>query len=144
MPTHRSLTAISSLLFALGLCACSETQDNTYPSFAAAIDAGAVSRGWVPEWLPQNTGKIFEVHNLDTNHFMVHFLFTQHTNPSLPTSCKSVAPTTPPPPPFSRKWWPADVPASGYATHRHAYFQCESEYVAVSPALGEGYVWSAK
>ncbi len=142
MRGHRSLNACLFLLLSWVLSACTEVQENSYPSFVAARDAGAISRGWLPQWLPQDTTDITEVHDLDTNRFMARFSFSKNTSPALPSSCKSVVPTSPPAPPFSRRWWPSDVPASGFATHRHAFFQCEGMYVAISSAMGEGYAWN--
>lgn len=134
--------------FAAALYACSDTFDSSYTSYSSAEKAGAFYRGWIPDWIPKNVTEIYETHNLDTNLFMVKFVFPKHTDFNLPSSCKSVVPTSPPRPPFNRKWWPSDVPTSGIKTHRHAFYLCigenaAEEYVAISSQLGEGYVWQS-
>jgi hypothetical protein len=136
------------VFFVWGLYACSETFDNFFPSYSAASDAGAFSRGWVPDWIPKSATEIYETHNLDTNLFMVKFLFPKQIDFTLPTSCKSIAPTLPPSPPFKRKWWPSDVPALEFTTLRHAFYLCKGEnankeYVAISSKLSEVYIWQS-
>lgn len=121
------------------LVACAETVEESYASYAEAQAAGAVARGWVPEWLPPSASSIREAHNLDTNHFMVRFVVPKGTDLQLPKACEPVALNVPPRPPFHRAWWPSDVPATGLATHRHAFFGCKGTYVAFGQ--GEGFVW---
>jgi hypothetical protein len=123
------------------LAACAETVDESYATFADAQAAGAVVRGWVPEWLPVSASNIREAHNLDTNSFMVRFAVPKGTDLQLPKACEPVALNVPPSPPFRRTWWPSDVPATSLATHRHAFFGCGNSFVAFSAAQGEGFVW---
>lgn len=124
------------------LAACVETLDASYSTFAEAQGKGAVAAGWVPAWIPPDATDIREVHNMDTNQFMLTFTVPKSAQLSLPVGCVQVPPRTPKTPPFSRQWWPGDVPANGFATHRHAFFACQEYFVAHSASLGEGYVWS--
>ena len=125
---------------AFALAACAETLEVSYATLAEAQAAGAVARGW----LPPSAISIREVHNLDTNHFMVRFTLPKGTPFQPPKPCEPVALNVPPKPPFNRAWWPSDVPASGLATHRHAFFGCDRTFVAYSAAQGEGFVWHAE
>ena len=139
--------AVRSLLLAVctwQVAGCAETFEVSYSTFAEAQSKGAVVAGWVPAWLPRATTGIREVHNLDTNRFMLAFLVPKGTQLSLPAGCAQVSPRTPKEPPFKRSWWPGDVPADGLSTHRHAFFACDGYFVAHAASLGEGYVWSSE
>lgn len=138
--------ALTTLLVAtaFALAACAETLEANYATLAEARAAGAVARGWVPDWLPPSATNIREVHNLDTNHFMVRFTLPMGTPFQPPKPCERVPLNVPPKPPFNRAWWPSDVPASGPATHRHAFFGCDRTFVAYSASQGEGFVWHAE
>ena len=126
------------------LAACAETMEASYATVAEAEAAGAIAKGWVPDWLPPSATSIREAHNLDTNNFMVRFAVPKGTDFQLPSACKPVALNVPTKPPFRRSWWPSDVPASGLATHRHSFFGCNRTFVAYSVAQGEGFVWRAE
>lgn len=135
---------VLAVAVSLAVGACAETRDATYATFADAQSTGAVARGWVPAWLPASATNIREVHNIDTNHFMLGFSVPKGTEAPLPGGCAQVGPRTPAKPPFQRDWWPADVPASALATHRHSLFKCDSYFFAYSGAQGEGFVWSVQ
>lgn len=128
-------------LFLWPLIACSERQENSYASFSEAQAAGAVSKGWVPAWLPTTATAITEAHDLDTNRFMVRFSFPAQSQVSLPADCAHISPFAPPSAPFPRKWWSSDVPASHLSTYRHTFYQCGSVFVAIASNLGEGFSW---
>lgn len=115
-----------------------------YPTLLMAQEQGAVQRGWVSDWLPTNAFNIREAHDLDTNQFMLRFAVPSSTVLSVPVECKPINPRSPPGPPFGRNWWPADVPASSFATHRHIFYGCNSFDVAFASNLGEGFVWSKR
>ncbi|MEZ0233245.1 MAG: hypothetical protein ACAH12_10430 [Methylophilaceae bacterium] len=123
------------------LVACSEHQENSYSSFAEAQSSDAITRGWVPDWLPPTSKGINEVHDIDTNRLMVSFLFPKKSAVALPVNCARIDPFMPPAPPFNKAWWPSDVPASRLSTYRHSFFQCGKSFVAISESLGEGYIW---
>jgi hypothetical protein len=137
---------LASLIVAttFALAACAETYEASYATTEEAQSAGAVARGWVPKWLPANATSIREVHNLDTNNFMLRFAVPKGTALQPPKPCERVALDVPSKPPFRRAWWPSDVPASGLATHRHVFFGCDRTFVAYSAAQGEGFVWRAE
>ncbi len=133
---------IAVIIPALG--SCTETFDATYSTLAEAQSKGAIASGWIPAWLPSSATNIREVHNIDTNHFMLVFSLAKGTEMQLPTECTNVGPRIPTKPPFQRDWWPSDVPASALATHRHSFFKCGRYFVAYSKAQGEAFVWSIK
>ncbi len=51
----------------LYLAGCSEANGNYYPTYADAVRANAVRRGWIPEFVPTSAYEIHEVHDVDTN-----------------------------------------------------------------------------
>lgn len=124
------------------LSGCTETIDTTYATLEEAQSKGAIASGWIPAWLPTNATNIREVHNIDTNYFMLGFSLAKDTKVQLPIDCTNVGPRTPSKPPFQRDWWPADVPANALATHRHSFFKCGRYFVAYSNTQAEAFVWS--
>ena len=42
---------------------CRESMDSYYASLSDAVEAGAITRGWVPGFLPESSHAIHEVHN---------------------------------------------------------------------------------
>jgi hypothetical protein len=70
MRTSLAIAAIS--IASLG-CSVAERPEAHYETAAAAREAGAVERGWVPEWLPTEAESIREIHDLDTNEVCLRF-----------------------------------------------------------------------
>jgi hypothetical protein len=56
-----------SLCLLLTLCACSDVQEQTYPTYAIAKKAGAFKRGWVPQFVPKSATNIRDWHRMDTS-----------------------------------------------------------------------------
>ena len=50
-----------------------EIKRSRYRTFAQAAAAGAVQRGWIPEFIPQSAREIEEAHDLDTNYQWISF-----------------------------------------------------------------------
>ncbi len=65
------LVAAPVLLYRLGLR--SDNRSVHYDTFAAAEQAGAVTQGWIPAYLPPSARAIEESHDLDTNAQRVRF-----------------------------------------------------------------------
>lgn len=49
------------------LAACGEDRYSHYPNYTAAVDAGAVDRGWLPSYVPTSATEIAEAHDIDLN-----------------------------------------------------------------------------
>lgn len=114
-----------------------------YQTFEAAVTAGAVSKGWVPAWLPKSANEIHEKHNLDTNQSMLAFRFNASEKLEVGGDCERIDPYKPKEPPFKASWWPSDVPASKLSTYRHSFYSCEGgkAFLALSEKQGEGFYW---
>jgi hypothetical protein len=132
------LVGAALLLSTLG--ACSDRQDNHYASYEEAKSVGAIDHGWVPDWLPADTGAIDEAHDLDTNRSMVRFALPDNKTLALPLDCAPAIPARLSKPFDSASWWPATVPSP--ADESHHYYRCVDEgLVAVDEQRGLGYVW---
>lgn len=118
-----------------------EQMEESYASFAAAEDAGAVKRGWIPEWLPRNSTDLKEKHDLDTNGSILRFSFAEAGKWIPPSACTPIPSAQTRSPRVKASWWPSDVPASSLVTPRHAFFQCGQEFLALDTARSEGYFW---
>ena len=135
-------TGILVIVLGAMLASCRERPEVLYPDAAAARQAGAVRRGWIPDWLPKSSRNIHEIHDLDTNQEMLAFSFSPADTPDLARLCKQVQRDGLKPVPFSVRWWPNDVPPSPLVTHRHVYHECPGgAYVAVSVQDGELFYW---
>jgi hypothetical protein len=124
------------------LLSCGERPELSYPDAAAARRAGAVERGWIPEWLPNSAHTIHEAHSVDTNQTMLAFSFRSEDAPDLNQRCRQIQSAALKAVPFSVDWWPDDVPPSMLVTDRHVYYECDGgSYAAVSVKNGELYYW---
>lgn len=133
------------LLAGIALSGCSEVQEAAYTNLQAAKAAGAIERGWIPEWMPQSSTNLREAHNLDTNRSSLSLRFSADERWSPPANCQSIGPLDAPVPRIRLRWWPSDVPPSSTMVQRHTYFSCsdKNEFVAVSSADGELLYWRA-
>src|SRR5262245_4192905 len=138
----RPLVAASVLV--LNCTGCGEQQEASYSDLAAAERAGAIRRGWIPDWLPKSARGLREVHNVDTNRSMLTFRYDPRDQWPVPNHCSQVRPPEVTPAPFAVSWWPNDVPPSKFVTHRHTFFSCGNghAFLALSASEGEAYYWS--
>ncbi len=56
-------------------CRSSHDQESSYPVLANAKKDGAIARGWIPEFLPNNSRNIHEVHDLSPSTVWCAFEF---------------------------------------------------------------------
>jgi hypothetical protein len=135
---------VVAALLVVTCTACAEQQEASYADLAAAERAGAIQRGWVPDWLPKSARGLREIHNLDTNQSMLAFRYDPSDQLAVPNNCSQVRPSEVAPVPFVVAWWPRDVPPTKFATHRRAFFSCGTgrAFLALSAGEGEAYYWS--
>jgi hypothetical protein len=62
-----------TLLMLATLSACSNVYNAEYPTYAAAVQAGAVKSGWVPEMVPKTAIDLREQHDIDSNDVWLRF-----------------------------------------------------------------------
>jgi hypothetical protein len=95
----------------IAVLAChSDRHESFYASLADADKDGAITRGWIPTFLPQSSRAIHELHDLSPSREWCAFEFRPSDSQSLRKNIKSVDALTPsvrrvPPPGVS--WWPA-------------------------------------
>lgn len=58
---------------AITLSGCGEIKDERYADYEAARLAGAVERGWIPDFVPQSAYDIRDIHDLDSNAQTLNF-----------------------------------------------------------------------
>lgn len=141
--TMRALVASGTLfVMVAGIVSCGERTEVFFTNADAARRAGAVDRGWIPDWLPNSARGIHEAHDIDTNQGLVAFSFDPEDSRIPPPSCTQVQRESLEPVPFSMPWWPNDLPPSSLVTHRHVYYRCKNDsYVALSTSDGQLYYW---
>lgn len=140
----RAITCLVIIVAVFGVSGCDETREVYYPTYEAAVSAGALSRDWIPGWLPKSTRDIHEKHDIATNQRMLAFRFNGSEKVVVGSGCKPIDPFKPKGPPFTVSRWPGDVPARKLATYRHSFYSCEggTSFLALSEKRGEGFYWS--
>lgn len=76
-------------LAAIFCASCGENHEEFYPTRDEALKSGSVDRGWLPDWLPEDSYNISEAHNIDTN--ARAFKFTVRGGFSAPLYCSAPA-----------------------------------------------------
>jgi hypothetical protein len=124
----RSSRAVLSLLLASAATGCLDTTlDVSYPTMAAAVSDGAVTRGWIPAWLPANATDLHEVHDLDSNESALSFGVPASTRLALPSTCQPVQLSDTLPVRFSRSWWPT----AAELERSYTFYSCSAEFVGL-------------
>lgn len=90
------LLKLGVILFGLTNTACGERPYSIYETIRDSQSDGAVSRGWIPSWLPQNATEIHEIHDLDTSHRAISFQVSSAEEFQWPNTCVSVDEVTKP------------------------------------------------
>ena len=110
-PKAPLLVAVLCVGLACVLVAChSDRRESSYLSLADAKKDGAIDRGWIPDFLPESSRAIHEVHDMSPSTTWCAFEFLPSDSQGLRKSLKSVDVPTPsvrrvPNPGMS--WWPA-------------------------------------
>ena len=134
----RSLRIALLLLLAATATGCLDTTlDASYPTMAAAVADDAVSRGWVPDWVPTNAIDLREVHDLDSNESALSFNLPAGTKPTLPARCRPVQASDALQSRFNRSWWPA----TNELERSYALYSCSTEFVGVRKSGGRVLHW---
>jgi hypothetical protein len=141
-PMSKALSFCLAVAVVVSLVGCTETHEAYYPTYEAAVAAGAISHGWIPHWLPKSAVEIREKHDLDTNQSMLTFRYGTEQL-AFEKDCTQVDPFNPKEPPFKVSWWPTDVPASRFSTYRHVFYSCEGgqAFLALLPSSTEVFYW---
>ena len=107
----RLFAAVLCIGLACSLVACrSDRRESFYPALADADKDGAITRGWVPDFLPSSSRTIHEVHGTSPSTEWCTFEFLPTDSQGLRKTLKSVDAL---PPSVSRvpspgvSWWPA-------------------------------------
>ena len=147
-PFKRSLLAV--VAFGLLSVACRETVESSYPDLATARLEGALSRGWLPAYLPESATSLRERHNLDSNATLLFFRFDSADAFTASAPCVAVAEAeVPAPPRLGRtKWWPKGLLSARRGGLR--LFRCQDprlpkqpshSWLAIDAARGEAFFW---
>ena len=117
--TGNGLLGSKATLFVTVLCvglacvlvAChSDRRESSYTSLADAKKDGAIDRGWIPDFLPESSRAIHEVHDISPSTTWCAFEFFPSDSQGLRKSLKSVgelAPSVTRVPKPGESWWPA-------------------------------------
>ena len=150
----RAMSGVGALvcLFMLLRCDVASLDKHVeYASFAEAKADGAITRGWIPSFVPESAHDIRESHNLDTNEQWIRFDFALDDRPALerldPIETDEVEfPRTVPT--KSREWWPSDLQNEGAIdTNAYSFFRFGSTtgnslgYLAIESDFPRAWIW---
>lgn len=95
MPANKRsvVWAVSGLIFSLAQVACSDLRESAYPSLADAKRAGAMTHGWLLEFLPASSRDIQEIHSIDTSQTWCAFGFSPQDAQLLQANLAVIGPT---------------------------------------------------
>ena len=118
--------------------------EKSYSTTADAVADGAVTRGWIPKWVPSAI-EINEIHNLDTNESALSFTVENSGAWAPPAACRPAKGQVTEPP-FARAW----IPSLATLSQDYAIYECPShvgdslvEMVAVQHGGGQVLHWRA-
>src|SRR5215203_1826585 len=81
-------------LYVVG-CGSAEVPSTYYDSYELALSDGAMSRGWIPMWLPRTSSEIREAHSVETNQSMLAFKFDGAEVLEANGTCSQIGPLDP-------------------------------------------------
>lgn len=114
------MSRLAAVAFIALLCvACTEHFESHYPTYADAQRDGAISRGWIPAWVPESALDIYDWHDLDTNTTLLALTYGSENPAEFLSKCTR---GEPPRNPGAAKWWPTDA---RWATLEH--YQCREQ-----------------
>jgi len=124
----------------IGACHYIENPKTNYNSMAEVQADGAVTRGWVPSFIPKETTEITEQHNIDTNNGFISFKLPNrglivNGNPCKPIDHNGVKWFDSYP-----IWWPSEIQGSSPESSKLPYYYCDSGIVGTEHK-GRQYIW---
>jgi hypothetical protein len=147
------LILASAAIFAWNGYRRADIQESSHATAALAREAGAVARGWLPEFLPPSATDIRERHDLDTNAVILRFSFSSDARDFWKEACQPLAggkTGRPEARPDIRlvagtSWWPGDVPPAEGADPDRAYFSGPKAglFLAIEAKASTALAWTA-
>jgi len=126
----------------VGLAACSVDHESFYSSLADADRDGAISRGWIPIYLPASSHAIHEAHDQSPEYEWCSFEFSPEDTERLSKTLQPVDAVIPvkkirnP----HRSWWPRVL--TGNLDAQESRKEGFELYAVVDPATVESrYIW---
>lgn len=90
------------------MCGCTDDAiDASYADVEAVVADGAITRGWIPAWIPPDAFDIREVHDIDSNESALVFELPEGSRWTPPSpECERTTGRTFRGPTFDREWLP--------------------------------------
>lgn len=92
------------VILVLSTFACREDFETSYRTYHDALADGAITRGWLPAWLPPTATDIVEWHDLDTNATFASFDYGSAPTTTFLSTCEPTSRTPLPSQPRSASW----------------------------------------
>ncbi len=90
-------------------CKRMESNENYYVDYEAAMKAGEISRGWIPDYMPKSSKEIRLKYNIDTNQVWLFFRLNSSDVGLLLQSCEESTQNEIKYPHESPNWWSKDL-----------------------------------
>ena len=152
----RGVTFVVALITVLvSSCDRSDILQSNYSTYEAAVQDGAIARGWIPEFLPCSAEQIREIHNIDMNETWLSFDFAEGDRATLTAACASITAVAVS---FPRNrstknyvpWWPQQLRGQApVADAGFTFYRCEEKnlsnrfqaYLALERARSKAWFW---
>src|ERR1700720_4214592 len=87
--TSVRLAAVCILLTFLLVACGNDLRESSYRTLADAKSEGAIDRGWIPDYLPQTSRDIHEIHRIEHSKTWCSFEFLPNDSESLRRTLRS-------------------------------------------------------
>ncbi len=118
-----------------------ENPKSTYATYEDIIAAGAIKRGWVPEFIPQSATNIVEQHNIDTNDGFLSFNAPELELEALKSKCKPLTYNDVKYLSNYPLWWPSELEGSNEVSSKLDFYLCAPYGVLTTLSPSKSYYW---
>ena len=133
------------LILLVSSCSFFERLDNKYNDYSEAIESQSWKGGWLPELLPKDAIKIFELHYIDRSSVIVSFEFTEDFRTILDSKCSKTDGYHIKFADMKASWWPNSLTGEAFGSnHEYYYYKCSDKgvgYFAVPFGQRKAYFW---
>jgi hypothetical protein len=125
-------------------CEANDYIESRYDDFSEAQAAGAVTRGWIPSFLPSSSTGIREIHNVDTNEVWIAFTASRNALEGIEECDQSARAEGMLPRNVGVSWWPQALSEGAAETtvSQYSFYRCgAAAFIAVDRAEPKFFYW---
>lgn len=128
-------------------CTRPEESETVFSDMQAARDAGAMERGWIPQFASTDATKVRLRHDLDTNEVWLQYFFPIGKGAFTIGSCQPIdGAHVVKPRERAGRWWPSELTQKtpNEENLSFSYYRClDGGFIAIDQQDGLAYFWRA-